>query len=119
MRGAGLGNFDVIYELRLKAYPKPRYLAGFLVFPLIEGERVLDEFQRINDEEGIPRNFSAELTINTTQLGPSVNFLFAWITEQDEDVAAGWAYLRKLKALETVLLDTVAESKIGFPSINP
>ena len=90
VRGAGLGNFGVICELRLKAYPNPRYLAGFLVFPLVEGERVFGGFQRMNDEEGIPRNFSAELTVNTTQLGPSVNFLFAWITEKDEDVAAGW-----------------------------
>ncbi len=80
---------------------------------------MLDGFQRTNDEEGIPRNFSAELTVNTTQLGPSVNFLFAWITEEDEDVAAGWAYLGKLKVLGTLLLDTVAESKMGFPGMNP
>ena len=119
VRGAGLGNFGVICELRLKAYPKPRYLAGFLVFPLVEGERVFGGFQRMNDEKGIPRNFSAELTVNTTQLGPSVNFLFAWIIEEDEDVAAGWGFLGKLKALGTVLLDTVAESKMGFYCINP
>ena len=118
VRGAGLGNFGVICEQRLKAYPNPRYLAGFLAFPLVEGERLFGGFQRMNDEEGIPRSFSAELTVNTTQLGPSVNFLFARITEKDEDVAAGWAYLAKLKALGTVLLDTVAESKMGFPSMN-
>ena len=118
VRGAGLGNFGVICELRLKAYPKPRYLAGFLVFPLVEGERVLGGFQRMNDTEGIPKSFSAELTVNTTQLGPSVSFLFAWISEEDEDVAAGWAFLEKLKALGTVLLDTVAESKLGFYCMN-
>ena len=44
-----------------------------------------------------------------------VNFLFAWIVEGGEDIAAGWAYLEKLKALGTVLLNTVAESKMDFP----
>lgn len=116
VRGAGLGSFGVICELRLKAYPKPEYLAGLLSFPLTEGERVFGGFQRMCDEEGLPRNFSAELTVNTTQLGPSVNFLFAWIREEGEgeDIMAGWAYLEKLKALGTVLLNTVAESKMNL-----
>jgi FAD/FMN-containing dehydrogenase len=115
VRGAGLGNFGVICELRLQTYPNPRYLAGYLAFPLAEGEKVMGGFQRMSDDEGLPRNFSAELTVNTMQLGPTVNFLFAWTCEKDEDVAAGWAYLEKLKALGTVVLNTVAESKMDSP----
>ena len=111
LRGAGLGNFGVISELRLKTYPKPRYLGGFLIFPLAEGESVLGEFQRMNDEEGIPDNFSGELTMNTAQFGPTINFLFSWISDGD-NVDAGWKYLEKLKSLGSVILNTVAESKI-------
>jgi len=90
LRGAGLGNFGVISELRLKTYAKPRYLGGFLIFPLAEGETVLGEFQRINDEEGLPDNFSGEFTINTTRFGPTINFLFAWISDGDDIKSGVW-----------------------------
>lgn len=115
VRGAGLGNFGVICDLRLRVYPKPdKYLAGFLAFPLAEGLEVLEGFQRMSDGEagglGIPPNFSGELTVNsTTQVGATIKFLFTWICD-GEEVEAGWAHLAKLKALGTVVLDTVTES---------
>ena len=111
IRGAGLGNFGVICELRLKAYPNPRYLAGFLVFPLSEGESVMGGLQQIDDRQGLPSNFSGEITVNTTHPGPAINIMFAWTCEIDPDFATGWAFLEKLKTLGTVLLNTVAESK--------
>ncbi|KAH8883268.1 FAD binding domain protein [Thozetella sp. PMI_491] len=117
LRGAGLGNFGVICELRLRVRPKPRFLAGVMAYLWSTGDRALTRFQRLCDE-GLPHNFSGELTINTTeQLGPTINVLFTWISDEDastaESIAAGWAYHERLvEELGAPALDTVAESSI-------
>ncbi|KAK3938479.1 FAD binding domain protein [Diplogelasinospora grovesii] len=111
VRGAGLGNFGVIFELRLRTYRKPRYLAGMLAFPLHEGEKVLSGLQELSDKGQVPANFSNELMVNTTELRPAIMFLFAWVCD-GEDVTSGWAFLARLKSLGTVVLDTIAETSI-------
>ncbi|KAI9714698.1 MAG: hypothetical protein M1828_001127 [Chrysothrix sp. TS-e1954] len=112
LRGAGLGNFGVISELRLKAYESPRYLAGLVTFPLAEGQQILSGFERLCEADALPRNFSGELTIAQVQGKPAITFLFAWISEKGEDVAEGWVFLKRLKSLGMVLSDTVAEISV-------
>ena len=60
-RRAGSGNVGVICELGLKAYSELRCLVGFLIFRLIEIEKVFGGLRRIN----------------TTPFEKSVNFLLA------------------------------------------
>lgn len=119
VRGAGLGNFGVICELRLKAYPKPRYLAGIMTFGWSQAVQVLSGFQRLRDE-GMPDNFSGEMAASTTEAtGPVISILFSWIcsTAAENDALAGWAYHDTLlKILGTPLVDSVSESKYYFIS---
>ncbi|KAK3324846.1 FAD binding domain protein [Apodospora peruviana] len=114
IRGAGLGNFGVITELRLKVHERPRQLAGLVVFPLAEAREVLlDGLQSLRDEGKLPANFNAEFTVgNTPGIGPTVSFLWSWICESNSDasVERGWKFHREFKELGTVLLDTVAET---------
>lgn len=114
LRGAGLGNFGVICELRLKAYPNPRYLAGFLAFPLAEGESVMGGLQKL-DDQGLPDHFSGEFALNTTSLGSTINIMFAWTCQTPSEVTMGWEFLERLKTLGTVLLNTVSESELDIP----
>lgn len=109
IRGAGLGNFGVICELRLELYDTPRYLAGFLAFSMVEAKEVLRGFQNLVDD-GLPPSFSGELLLHTTPDGPVVNVLFAWTCLQSGDITEGWSYHAKLKALGKIAFDTVAES---------
>jgi len=122
IRGAGLGNFGVISELRLKVYKRPRQLAGMIVFPLAEARSVLlDGLQRFSDEGRLPGNFNGEFMVgNTPGIGYSVTFLWSWICDPDTDesLQKGWELVEEFKKFGTVLLNTVGESKFA-PSANP
>lgn len=114
IRGAGLGNFGVISQLRLKLYPRPRYLAGMLAFPLAEAKAVLlDGVQKLDKAGGIPGNFNGEFLVgNTPGLGPTLTFLWSWICDpySEESLQRGWELLEKFKGFGTLLLNTVSES---------
>ncbi|KAL4735960.1 hypothetical protein BDV11DRAFT_208067 [Aspergillus similis] len=115
-RGTGQGNFGIVVELRVRARPKPRYLAGTLVFPLQHAISVLSGFQSLVDE-GLPTNFGGEMTINTNgELGPAINIFFTWICDSYSDAHAANGIIFKGKLLQRFqtapLLDTVGDTSI-------
>ncbi|KAM7200318.1 hypothetical protein V8F20_005295 [Naviculisporaceae sp. PSN 640] len=116
IRGAGLGNFGVISEVRLKLYPSPGHLVGALIFPLAEAKSVLlDGMQRLEEEGQLPGNFNGEFFVNNTPgLGATLTFLWSWMCYPDdgESLKSGWDLLRQFKGFGTVLLNTVTESSL-------
>lgn len=118
IRGAGLGNFGVISELRLKVYRRPKQLAGLMVFPVAEAKSVLlDGLQRFSDERRLPGNFNGEFMVgNTEGIGHSITFLWSWICDPDteESLQEGWGLLEEFKKFGTVLLNTVGESTLPY-----
>ncbi|KAF4243115.1 hypothetical protein CNMCM6805_001717 [Aspergillus fumigatiaffinis] len=116
MRGTGQGNFGIVVELRARVRPKPRYIAGTLVFPLQHAVRVLSGFQSLVDE-GLPTNFGGEMTINTTDaLGPAINLFFTWICDSHSDTHAADGIKFKGKLLQRLqmapLVDTVGDTSM-------
>lgn len=110
LRGAGNGNFGVVLELRVKVYPMPKILGGWLGFPNGEAETVLGRFGE-EYEEDIPDEFNGDIIwAPIPGIGPVVNFMFTWTPKPSDDLSAGWNYLKKLRGLGTVVLDTVHQS---------
>ncbi|KAK2027565.1 FAD-binding domain-containing protein [Colletotrichum zoysiae] len=106
LRGAGNGNFGIVTELRIKLYPQTGFLAGFLGFPTAEAGDVLTRFGQFERE--LPVNFTGEAThLTLPGVGPVLAWMFAW-TSEDDDVDDGWAFLEKMKALGTPILNTVS-----------
>lgn len=116
IRGAGLGNFGIISELRLKVYKRPKQLAGMIMFPLSEARSVLlDGLQRFSDEGRLPGNFNGEFMVgNTEGIGYSITFLWSWICDPDTDesLQMGWELVEEFKKFGTVLVNTVGESRL-------
>ncbi|KAK3372714.1 hypothetical protein B0H63DRAFT_564084 [Podospora didyma] len=117
VRGAGLGNFGVISQLRLIARPRPRQLAGMVAFPLVQAKEVLcGGLQKWSDEGKLPRNFNGEFSIATTEMGSGMTFWWSWIVGDEEDgeesIKRGWEFLEEFKALGTVLMNTVQETTL-------
>ncbi|KAK6222201.1 fad fmn-containing dehydrogenase [Colletotrichum tabaci] len=109
LRGAGNGNFGIVVELRVKLYPQTGFLAGFLGFPSEQAGDVLAGYGKFKREkEEVPVNFTGEVSHMTLPgVGPVIAWLFAW-TSENEDLDDGWAFLDKMKALGTPVLNTVA-----------
>ncbi|SPO01950.1 related to FAD/FMN-containing dehydrogenases [Cephalotrichum gorgonifer] len=108
LRGAGLGNFGIILELRAKVYPRPQVLAGILAYPLSEAASVFENFEKLCED--LPAAFSGEVLFSDLGAGTSVVFYYHWVYD-DENRDQGAAFLGKMKALgNTLLLDTLAES---------
>ncbi|MBE3046685.1 FAD-binding oxidoreductase [Candidatus Bathyarchaeota archaeon] len=108
LRGAGLGNFGVILELRCRVYPRPRVLAGVLAYPFSEVRSVLGNFERICAED-LPRAFSGEVAVGDSGFGPAILIYFHWIL--DDNYEEGRGYLRKMGDLGNLVVDTVSESE--------
>lgn len=118
MRGTGQGNFGIVVELRVRVHPKPRYIAGILVFSLKHAVKVLSGFQSVVDE-GLPTSFGGEMTINMTdELGPAINVFFTWICDSHSDAHAADGIKFKGKLLQRLqmapMVDTVRDSKFTY-----
>lgn len=109
IRGAGLGNFGVISQLRIAVFPERKSLGGFVTFPLAEGAQVLGKFQEMC-AQGLPPNFSGELTVAGTPSGPVISFLFFWVSDSEE-LSQGLDFLETFKSIGTVLACDVEEGK--------
>lgn len=109
LRGAGNGNFGVVVELRLKLYPQTGLLAGILAFPHAQASDVMTKFGTL--EKDLPINFNGEGShMSFPGIGPVIAWLFAW-TSENEDLEDGFAFLEKMRALGTPVLDTVTAGK--------
>lgn len=120
LRGAGAGTFGVVVELRVKVYPIPKLYAGFLAFPLSDAEAVLDGYDRLRSDEGIPDGCSGDCLVANPHMlgvndsGPCYAFYFCYAAKHG-DLRPGKTFLGKLAKLGNVVGDTVEESKYMFP----
>ncbi|KAK2013451.1 hypothetical protein LZ32DRAFT_617576 [Colletotrichum eremochloae] len=111
LRGAGNGNFGIVFELRIKLYPQTGFLAGMLRFATAEAGDVLTKLGEFERE--LPINFTGKAThLALPGVGPVLAWLFAW-TLEDDNVYDGWAFLEKMKALGTPILNTVSTVCLG------
>lgn len=111
LRGAGLGNFGIILELRVKVYPRPRVLAGVLAYPYAEVCSVLGNFERICAED-LPRAFSGEVAVDNPGSEPAVLIYYHWVLDDNEE--QGLKNLEQMRGLGTLVRDMVKESKSYF-----
>lgn len=116
LRGAGAGAFGVVAELRVKVYPVPKLFAGFLAFPLSDAEEVLDGYDSLLSDEGIPDECSGDCIVANPHMlgvddsGPCYAFYFCYAAKNG-DVGPGKTLLDKLVKLGNVVGNTVEESK--------
>lgn len=108
LRGAGLGNFGVIVELRVKVYPRPRVLAGILAFPYEEAGSVLGNFEAACEED-LPSAFSGEVMAGDSGSGMTMLIYYNWVLDDNEE--QGLEHLRRMRGLGTLVQDTVERSK--------
>ncbi|KAL1863015.1 hypothetical protein Daus18300_008171 [Diaporthe australafricana] len=115
LRGAGAGTFGVVVELRIKIYPSPKLLAGFLGFPISEAAKVFESFKNIESKEGIPDELSGDAIVARPEMlglsGAEPCFIFYWCwTTVGGDISPAKVYLERMKSLGTVLINTVIET---------
>ncbi len=115
LRGAGTGGLGVVTEIRIRVYERPGSLAGLVMFPLGETEAVLTAFGELCRRD-FPDVFSGDfMVVRAPGLGPVLMMLFSYV-EESGDLTAAKAYLDKICALGTVVLNTVHESKSTAPA---
>lgn len=118
MRGAGNGNFGVVVEVRVKVYERPALLGGIIVFPASETDKVMLGFQQLVESEGNPDSFSGDCNMGQIPgIGPAFLVFFAWAERApkgEDPLADGRELLQKCEGLGTVLLNTVAASKLDW-----
>jgi FAD/FMN-containing dehydrogenase len=118
LRGAGAGSFGIVVELRVKVYPEPQILAGYLAYPLSEATAVLNSLELASEGEQ-PDAFSGDMIVVHPGMleiplsQPALVFLWCWTTE-DGDMTAANLYLEKSTKFGTVLVNTVEKSGL-FP----
>ena len=106
LRGAGLGNFGLILELRCRVYPRPRVLAGVLAYPCAEVRSVLGNVERMCAQD-LTRAFPGEVAMKDSGFGPAILIYFHWVLDDNDE--EGRAYLRKMGDLGNLVSDTVNE----------
>lgn len=115
LRGGGAGMFGVVSQLTVRVYPRPRILAGNVVFPMSGIKDVFGNFEKLY-AESFPDNFSGEVfVLNPPQSGGIVNHFFCWHLQDDlSDLAAAEEYLERIKSCGVVLNETVKQSKTAI-----
>ncbi|KAJ6789117.1 hypothetical protein PWT90_08227 [Aphanocladium album] len=110
LRGAGNGNFGVVTELRIKTYPEPKILGGYIGFPIADAEAILGGF-RENLEDGIPDEFNGDIIwAPVPGVGPLLLFMYVWTAKGRDDLTAGWSYMRRIEALGNSVLNSITET---------
>jgi len=122
LRGAGAGGFGVVIELRVKVYPEPQIMAGYLAYPLSEAITVLNSLE-VALEGQYPDAFSGDgivvfpgmLEIHLSQ--PALVFFWCW-TAEDGDISAAMVLLKKMAKFGTILANTVEKSECSLFLLN-
>jgi FAD/FMN-containing dehydrogenase len=108
VRGAG-ASFGVVFETTVRVHPlQPEILAGFLAYDWREAESVLAGFQALADSNRIPECFGGQMGFAKGEWGVGLALLFVW---PGADKAQGKKFLDVVRALGTVVADTVGDSK--------
>jgi FAD/FMN-containing dehydrogenase len=115
LRGAGVGTFGVVAELRVKVYPVPKLYAGFLAFPLADAATVLGRVEKILEEDFLDE-FSGDAIAARPEMTPmpvsEPCFVFFWCwTGTDGNLAPAERSLDRMVQVGTVLGNTATESK--------
>lgn len=112
LRGGGC-NFGVVIAMDVRVYNLPRIAAGLIAFPITEARKVLLGYRELLDHD-FPEAFGGLMGLMVIPgLGAVLMMMFTW---SSVDLDIGMKYAEKVRGLGTVVLDTVTESKIGFPS---
>jgi len=117
VRGAGNGPFGVVTEVRVKVYPRPTLLGGFLMFAAAEGDKVFSGFRELCGER-FPDAFSGDFSLAyAPQIGPIIMMLVSWVVGADGDADAK-AFLGRLRGIGNGLMDTIGNSKSSSPQLS-
>jgi FAD/FMN-containing dehydrogenase len=106
LRGAG-GSFGVIVDVTVRVYPMPVILAGFIAYQWEESDKVLSGLQGMLDQ-GIPDTMCLQMGFMKTKWGVGMSLIFAW--PDSETLEEGQTWLKAVRELGTIQVDTVAES---------
>jgi hypothetical protein len=109
IRGAG-GNLGVIVETKVRVYPMPKILAGFIGYAWEDAVKVLLGLQELLDQ-GVPDAFCVQMGFMKSEWGLGATLIFIW---PDPDLAEGRKWMDKVTSLGTVVVNTTTESK-RFP----
>ncbi|KAH8684331.1 hypothetical protein BGZ60DRAFT_523553 [Tricladium varicosporioides] len=108
LRGGGCG-WGVVYEMQIRVYRLEKLLAGMIVYPIEEVERILGEYQEVLDQE-YPDEYGGEVMFGPFPgVGRVVCFLFMWA---GIDIERGMKFADKIRGLGSPLIDTIAETTL-------
>ncbi|PVH72357.1 D-lactate dehydrogenase [Cadophora sp. DSE1049] len=111
LRGGG-GLFGVIVELEIKVYPLKNVLTGTLI---LESQDLTSTFKKFNagylelSSKDMPTELVVQQMIVNSPNGKAMCIAFMW---SSEDVEAGQAWVKKIEALATVVMNTVDVSTV-------
>ncbi|CAG8275035.1 unnamed protein product [Penicillium salamii] len=106
VRGAG-GSFGVIVDVKVRVYPMPVILAGFIAYQWNESDKVLSGLQDMLDH-GIPDAMCLQMGFMKTKWGVGMSLIFAWPDSETLDEGQKW--LAAVRGLGAIQVDTVAET---------
>lgn len=107
IRGAG-GNFGVAVELELKVHKLEKMLWGQVFFALAEAKRVFEGYRDLIATEWPEEWYGGFVFLNIPGVGKVLMLYGSWCSD---DLKRGWAYVEKVRALGTPVIDTVKEGK--------
>ncbi|KAH6722141.1 D-lactate dehydrogenase [Leptodontidium sp. MPI-SDFR-AT-0119] len=111
LRGGG-GLFGVIVELEIKVYSLKNVLTGTLI---LDSQDLASTFKKFNagylelSAKAMPSELVVQQLIVNSPHGKAMCVAFMW---SSEDVEAGQIWLKKIEALATVVMNTVAVSTV-------
>ncbi len=110
LRGGGAGVLGVVAALTVRVYPRPRCLAGSVVYPLAEAPTVFEALAR-QVGESWPDAFAGEMmVVNPPGSGGLLSLLFFWALKEDgSDEPGAREYLERVARFGTVVANTVKE----------
>lgn len=114
LRGGGAGIVGVVSSLRVRVHRRPDCLAGLIMFPLEETPQIAQKLSELYAWKKPPK-FAGDTAVMKGPEGDGAlfSFLFHWSLEDDgSDLDEAKDYLERVVKMGTVILNTVAESKI-------
>lgn len=110
IRGAG-GNLGIIVETEVKVHHMPKILAGFIGYAWDQAEHVLLGLENLLEGEA-PDALCVQMGFMKSEWGTSLTLIFIW---PSQDFGEGEYWLKKVRGLGDVVVDTVSESELGPP----
>ncbi|KAK0124871.1 hypothetical protein ONS96_008749 [Cadophora gregata f. sp. sojae] len=106
VKGAG-GAFGVVTDLTIKVHPLKRMLGGMILFQFDQAGKVIEEVQRIFENEVVPKELCVGVHFSKRGGAPMLSSAFSWVSE---DIEEGRKWLERIKGLGKVMMDMVSET---------